>query len=122
MLSIGAVAQAAGVTPRVVRYYEQHGLIASDRTAGGQRRYPESAIERVQFIQQLIRAGLTTAVIHNLLGCVNTRVATPETIAQLTTQREVIAARADELNRMKEQLDGLIGSAQETLAPADTRA
>ncbi|QPZ38135.1 MerR family transcriptional regulator [Paramicrobacterium chengjingii] len=122
MLSIGAVAQAAGVTPRVVRYYEQHGLIASDRTAGGQRRYPESAIERVQFIQQLIRAGLTTAVIHNLLGCVNTRVATPETIAQLTSQREVIAARADELNRMKEQLDGLIGSAQETLAPADTRA
>lgn len=119
MLSIGAVAQAAGVTPRVVRYYEQHGLITSERTAGGQRRYPGSAIERVQFIQQLIRAGLTTAVIHNLLGCVNTRVATPETIAQLTAQREVIAARADELNRMKEQLDGLIGSAQETLAPAD---
>lgn len=118
MLSIGAVARAAEVTPRVVRYYEQHGLITSERTAGGQRRYPESAIERVQFIQQLIRAGLTTAVIRDLLGCVNTRVATPETIAQLASQREVIAARADELNRMKKRLDSLIESAQETLVPA----
>lgn len=124
MLSIGAVADAAGVTPRVVRYYEQNGLLTSERTSGGQRRYSKSAIERVEFIQQLIRAGLTTEIIRNLLSCVNTRVATPETLEQLVAQRERIAQRADELNSMKRRLDDLIVSAERTVrgdAVGDTR-
>ncbi|WP_166979346.1 MerR family transcriptional regulator [Paramicrobacterium fandaimingii] len=117
MLSIGAVATAAGVTPRVVRYYEQSGLLVSERTAGGQRRYPESAIERVEFIQHLIRAGLTTEVIRDQLSCVNSRIATPYTIAKLTAQREHIAQRAGELMRMEQRLTDLIDSAQRTIAP-----
>ncbi|WP_166997265.1 MerR family transcriptional regulator [Paramicrobacterium fandaimingii] len=119
MLSIGAVAIAAGVTPRVVRYYEQSGLLTSERTTGGQRRYPESAIERVEFIQHLIRAGLTTDVIRDQLSCVNSRIATPDTIAKLAAQREFIAQRAAELNRMEQRLGELIDSAQATLVTAD---
>lgn len=120
MLSIGTVATAAGVTPRVVRYYEQHGLIASERTTGGQRRYPESVIERVQFIQQLIQAGLTTAIIRDMLACVNTRVATPETLQQLDAQRNRIAQHAESLTRMTQRLDELIASAHSSMEPVSS--
>lgn len=116
MLSIGAVAHAAEVTPRVVRYYEQQGLLTSERTSGGQRRYTDAAIERVQFIQQLIQTGLTTEVIRSLLSCVNTRVATPDTVRQLTAQRDHIAERAANLRRMQDRLDGLIVSAQKSMS------
>lgn len=117
MLSTGVVAAAAGVTPRVVRYYEQSGLLASERTAGGQRRYPESAIERVEFIQHLIRAGLTTEVIRDQLSCVNSRVATPDTIEKLRAQQEHIARRAAELNRMEQRIAELIDAAHDSLEP-----
>ncbi|MCW4459926.1 MerR family transcriptional regulator [Microbacterium sp. MPKO10] len=119
MLSIGAVAAAAGVTPRVVRYYEQSGLLASERTAGGQRRYPESAIERVEFIQHLIRAGLTTEVIRDQLSCVNSRVATPDTIEKLRAQREHIARRAAELNSMEQRIADLIDAAHDSISAED---
>lgn len=114
MLSIGAVASGAGVTPRVVRYYDQHGLIASERTSGGQRRYPETAVERVQFIQQLIRAGLSTTTIRQMLPCVDTRVATEETLLRLETERDRIRARVQELTGMESRLSELIDAARDS--------
>jgi MerR family transcriptional regulator, redox-sensitive transcriptional activator SoxR len=57
---IGEVAEQAGVSVRALRYYEEQGLVAARRTSGGQRRYPESTVERVRFIQLLYSAGLTS--------------------------------------------------------------
>lgn len=122
MLSIGAVARAAGVTPRVVRYYEQQGLLTSERTTGGQRRYPDAAVERVRFIQQLIQAGLGSATIRDLLPCVDTRVATVETIRRLEVERDHIQARADELARMSHRLGHLIDAARDSIEKPQQRA
>lgn len=112
MLSIGAVAHAAGVSPRAVRYYEQQGLLASERSSGGQRRFPELAIERVTFIQQLIQAGLSSATIRDLLPCMDSRVATSKTIQRLEEERNRIQMRAEDLTRMGERLDRLIEQAR----------
>ena len=112
MLSIGSVAHAAGVTPRVGRYYEQQGLLASERTSGGQRRYPESAVERVRFIQRLIRSGLSSQTIRELLPCVDTGVADASTLRRLTAERERVMARAEELHQMGLRLGELITAAQ----------
>ena len=117
MLSIGAVAHGAGVTPRVVRYYEQQGLLASERTSGGQRRYAPAAVERVRFIQELIRSGLGSATIRQLLPCVDSGVATESTIRRLETERQRVQARAEELGRMSRQLGELIEAARESAAP-----
>lgn len=112
MLSIGAVAHAAGVSPRAVRYYEQQGLLASERSSGGQRRFPESAIERVTFIQQLIQAGLSSATIRDFLPCMDSRVATAKTIQRLEEERNRIQMRAEDLTRMGKRLDRLIEQAR----------
>lgn len=53
-MRIGEVAERAGVSTRALRYYEEQGLLESDRTSSGQRSYAEAAVERVQLIQQFL--------------------------------------------------------------------
>ncbi|MFD8867101.1 MerR family DNA-binding transcriptional regulator [Streptomyces sp. NPDC059590] len=43
---IGEVAAKAGVSVRALRYYEQQDLLHSSRNPGGQRRYPDGAVDR----------------------------------------------------------------------------
>jgi MerR family redox-sensitive transcriptional activator SoxR len=52
-LTIGEMAERAGVATSALRFYESRGLIVSTRTAGNQRRYPRATLRRVA----LIRAG-----------------------------------------------------------------
>lgn len=58
-LTIGEVAQRAGVATSALRFYESKGLIASSRTAGNQRRYPRSTLRRVALIRAAQEVGLS---------------------------------------------------------------
>lgn len=58
-LTIGELAQRSGVAASALRFYETRALIASERTAGGQRRYTRATLRRVAFIQAAQRVGLT---------------------------------------------------------------
>jgi MerR family transcriptional regulator, redox-sensitive transcriptional activator SoxR len=58
-LTIGELAERSGVAPSALRFYEARGLIASERTAVGHRRYPRAVIRRVAFIVFAQRVGLT---------------------------------------------------------------
>jgi DNA-binding transcriptional MerR regulator len=51
----------------MLRYYEQQGLLASERHANGYRAYPPSAIARVQHIKQMLDSGFPTRVIAIIL-------------------------------------------------------
>jgi MerR family transcriptional regulator, repressor of the yfmOP operon len=54
LLAIGAAAQAAGVSQRALRYYQQIGLITPcGCTPGGMRRYSQGDLARVARIRQL---------------------------------------------------------------------
>ena len=97
MLRIGEVAARAGVSVRALRYYEEQGLLEAERTPSGQRRYPESAVGRVHFVQQLYAAGLSSKDVLELLPCVHTGVATPAMLARLTEQRDAIDRQVAEL-------------------------
>lgn len=66
-LTIGAVADRAGVAPSALRYYEAEGLIASTRTAGGQRRYHRDVLRRVAFIRVAQRVGLSLDEVRRAL-------------------------------------------------------
>jgi DNA-binding transcriptional MerR regulator len=50
------LARRTGVPPRRLRYYEQHGLLGSDRSANGYRDYAPQAVQQVTQIRGLIDA------------------------------------------------------------------
>ena len=59
VLTITEVSRRSGVASSALRFYEQRGLIASERGGSGHRRYPRSVLRRVAFIVFAQRIGLT---------------------------------------------------------------
>jgi MerR family redox-sensitive transcriptional activator SoxR len=59
LLTIGEVARRSGVATSALRFYEERGLIHSERTAAGHRRYPRPVIRRVAFVVFAQRIGLS---------------------------------------------------------------
>jgi MerR family redox-sensitive transcriptional activator SoxR len=59
LLTIGTVALRSGVAASALRYYEQRGLISSERAGSGHRRYPRPVLRRIAFIVFAQRVGLT---------------------------------------------------------------
>lgn len=58
-LTIGEVARRADVPPTTLRYYERVGLLASPVRVGGQRRYDESVLARLEVIRMCKLAGFS---------------------------------------------------------------
>jgi MerR family redox-sensitive transcriptional activator SoxR len=58
-LTISEVARRSGVAASALRYYEDRGLIDSERAGSGHRRYPRSVLRRIAFIVFAQRVGLT---------------------------------------------------------------
>src|SRR3954452_17251880 len=59
LLTIGEVARRSGVAASALRFYEDRGLIASERAGSGHRRYPRPVLRRIAFIVFAQRVGLT---------------------------------------------------------------
>ncbi|WP_241745929.1 MerR family transcriptional regulator [Streptomyces lydicus] len=69
-MRIGELARRTGVSTRVLRYYEQRGLLRAQRDANGYRRYDEKeSVERVGRIRELLALGLNTDDIRTVLPC-----------------------------------------------------
>lgn len=69
-MRIGELSRATGVSVRLLRYYEEQGLLDAERTPGGQRVYGADAPVTVRRIRALLDAGLPTRVIREVLDCV----------------------------------------------------
>ena len=67
-LTIGQLAERSGVAPSALRFYEDRGLITSERTTGNQRRYPASTLRRVAFVRTAQRVGLSLEEIRTALA------------------------------------------------------
>ncbi|WP_069165692.1 MerR family transcriptional regulator [Nocardia altamirensis] len=119
-MRIGELADRTGVSVRSLRYYETKGLLASERTSGGQREYPEAAVDRVRRIQEMFAAGLHSDTVGDLLPCIHdvdgtpTETATPYLVAKLTEERERIEQAMRDLHRTRDVLDGVIAAASDT--------
>ena len=59
LLTIGEISRRSGVASSALRFYEQRGLIASERAGSGHRRYPRAVLRRIAFIVFAQRIGLT---------------------------------------------------------------
>jgi MerR family redox-sensitive transcriptional activator SoxR len=67
-LTIGDVAARTGVATSALRFYEREGLIAADRSDGGQRRFRREVLRRVAFVRVAQRVGLTLDEIRDALS------------------------------------------------------
>jgi MerR family redox-sensitive transcriptional activator SoxR len=59
LLTIGEVSHRSGVAASALRYYEERGLVGSERAASGHRRYPRPVLRRIAFIVFAQRIGLS---------------------------------------------------------------
>jgi len=96
LLDIREVVRRTGLTSRALRFYEGRGLLAPLRTNKGRRLYGTAALERINQIVALKRAGLTLAQIQRLTA------RRPLDLAALVeAQLEALAAREAELAEAK---------------------
>lgn len=66
-MKIGELARRTGVAPRLLRYYEQQGLITARRADNGYREYSEDDVAQVERVVGLVRAGMPTRLVRVVL-------------------------------------------------------
>ncbi|OJZ74793.1 MerR family transcriptional regulator [Mycobacterium paraffinicum] len=99
-LTIGEVARQAGVAATTLRYYEQIGLVPPPRRVGGQRRYDDSVLARLEVIRLCKSAGFALEEIQLLFaddapGRPASRALAESKLAEIDAQMEALArARA----------------------------
>jgi MerR family redox-sensitive transcriptional activator SoxR len=111
LLTIGEVARRSGVAASALRFYEERGLITSERAGSGHRRFPRAVLRRIAFIVFAQRIGLTLEEIGTELAKLPAeRAPARRHWAQLSsTWRERIDQRIAELERLKLGLTECIG-------------
>src|SRR5262249_55105134 len=87
-LRVAELAEAVGLSPDTIRYYERAGLLPSPaRTPAGYRAYDAAAVDRLKFIQGAQRLGLKLRDIADLLAVRDTGVCPCEPAEQLLRRR-----------------------------------
>jgi MerR family redox-sensitive transcriptional activator SoxR len=111
-LTIGELSARSGVAASALRFYEERGLIASERTPAGHRRYARAVVRRVAFIVFAQRAGLMTLdeIGAELARLPGGRVPSRGDWARLSDAWKArIGARIAELERLRDGLSDCIG-------------
>lgn len=110
-LTIGDVATRSGVPHTALRFYEERGLIASERTTGNQRKYPREVLRRLAFIRTAQRVGLSLEDIRDALGTLpEGRTPTKSDWTRLSNRwRGELDARIDAMQRLRDRLTSCIG-------------
>lgn len=116
-MRIGQLSTSTGVPTRLLRYYEEQGLLDSQRSANGYRDYAADAIERVTQVRGLIDAGVPTVVIRDMLPCLGhvspaaqPRLA-PEVAETLGQRREQLQRRIECLTRNRDAITEYLSKA-----------
>ncbi|TWG92079.1 DNA-binding transcriptional MerR regulator [Nocardioides sp. J9] len=104
-MKIGELAERTGVAARLIRYYEQQGLLEADRLPNGYRTYTDEHVEQVGRIAGLVQSGIPTRLVRALL----------EAEAACATEaaacsREVAALLAAELDGLEKRIACLVRS------------
>jgi DNA-binding transcriptional MerR regulator len=99
---IGELSRRTGASPRAIRYYEQNGLLRSERRSNGYREFDNSAIQTVTTIRTLFELGFPSELVSRVLPC--TGDAGPVEGECATLMQRVIEIR-DEMDAKARRLD-----------------
>lgn len=104
-MRIGELAKRARVAPRVIRYYEQQGLLDVDRADNGYREYTDADAERLERVAALVRAGIPTRLVKVLVDAEDAAARKEE-----TCPLEVAELLSEELDGLDERISCLTRS------------
>ncbi|MBL1066578.1 MerR family transcriptional regulator [Streptomyces sp. 7-21] len=122
---IGELSRRTGVSTRVLRYYEQQGLLHPRRRPSGYREFDESDVDTVRRVRMLLAAGLGTELIRRVLPCMADDgvilAPTCEDMARdLRRERARMGRAVEEMTAAHAMLDAIIRAGERrTLAGAD---
>jgi MerR family redox-sensitive transcriptional activator SoxR len=111
LMTIGEVAKRSGVRTSALRYYDEMGLISSERAGSGHRRYPRPVLRRIAFIVFAQKVGLSLEEIGEELSALPPhRASNRRDWSRLSsTWTTRIDERIAELERLKDGLTECIG-------------
>ncbi|MFB4274712.1 MerR family transcriptional regulator [Nonomuraea sp. MTCD27] len=118
-MRIGDLAHETGVSRRLLRYYEEQGLLRPRRLPNGYREYDDADVAAVRHIRTMLAAGLPTAVIARLLHCVHddgermVPAACPGMVSNLRRERRRIAETIEQLQVSQQALDTMLATVLE---------
>ncbi|WP_193605370.1 MerR family transcriptional regulator [Nocardioides dongkuii] len=110
-MRIGELAQRTGVPARMLRYYEEQGLISPRRLDNGYREYDEYLVDRVMKVRGLLDSGIPTRIIGDMLPCLgeSTEIVVvdpdPELRELLVRERDRMTERVAFLEQNRDALD-----------------
>jgi DNA-binding transcriptional MerR regulator len=119
-MRIGALSERTGIPRRMLRYYEETGMLVPDRCGNGYRDYDERCVDRALQIRGLLEAGMPTRVIKQVLPClkqpkaIHVEGATRETIELLERERDSMSERIDTLTRSRDAIARYIDTVRGT--------
>ena len=110
-ISIGALSHRTGLPVSTIRFYDDNGLIQSNRNGGDHRRFERPHIRRVSFVIAAQKFGYTLPQIKELLNSLpNERTPTAEVWEQLSEKfRESLDAKIEKLQKLRDTLSDCIG-------------
>lgn len=111
LLTVGEVAKRAGIATSAVRFYEEQGLIAAERTAGNQRRYPRYVLRRIGVILAARRFGIPLAELAEVFANLpEDRMPSKSDWRRISDGwRARLEERRRELQQLEDELVGCIG-------------
>jgi len=110
-LSVGAVSKRAGIPISTLHFYEEKGLIFSQRNAGNQRRFHKEVLRRVSVIKAAQKLGVSLESIKAAFATLpESRVPTQNDWQKLSKAWQTeLNERIQKLQRLSDMLTGCIG-------------
>ena len=127
-MRIGELAERTGVATRMLRYYEEQGLITPRRLDNGYRAYDEYLVDRVQKIRGLIDSGIPTRIIGDILPCLGQPQVIvmdnvdPELREILALERERMTKKIDFLTRNRDAINSYLDALDEAVTASRSEA
>ncbi len=117
-LTIGRLADAAGVNVETIRYYQRRGLVDEPaKPLGGHRHYPAATVKRLHFIKRAQTLGFTLSEVAGLLAlsevsaCVETRELAAQKLALIGQKIADLAEMQQALSTLVQQCGADAGGA-----------
>ncbi|RZS45114.1 MerR family transcriptional regulator [Herbihabitans rhizosphaerae] len=113
-MRIGELSERTGATPRMLRYYEEHGLLTPKRTEGRFREYDDSDVDVVARIRCLLSSALPIEIVRKVILCTGEGAELPgegecrPLIDVLNDELAKLNARIDQLATSRRSLESLV--------------
>jgi Cu(I)-responsive transcriptional regulator len=108
-MNIGQAAEASGLPAKTIRYYEEIGLVRSDRRGNNYRDYSEAAVHNLRFLARARALGFSIEECRRLLSLYADRTRASADVRRLAERHIAeIDAKLAELQAMRRTLSKLV--------------